>query len=148
MVRAMVKDAIDEQIIYQDFTRKVIYSGKASKTTDLKYLNKRDFKRLMKLASEEADIKSTSKYAIVLAGFTGARLGEVLGLTWDRVNFDEHQIKIDRTYDYHKRRGFRPTKAATSVRIVDIDGQLFDILQKLRTEQNKAYLKRGYRDKD
>lgn len=56
-----------------------------------------------KKALTEAELKdlisrtNNLKYKVIfsLAGMCGLRIGEILGLKWDKINFDENNIKID-----------------------------------------------------
>lgn len=48
---------------------------------------------------------------VVVLGFTGMRLAEAAGLTWDCIDFDERTLEVRRQWDEH---GPRPTKTHTT----------------------------------
>ncbi|WCG32970.1 site-specific integrase [Enterococcus dispar] len=62
---------------------------------------------------------------------TGARLGEILGITFSDVDFHEKFINIDKSWDYKKHNGgsFKPTKNTASIRRVPVDQETLDILK-------------------
>ncbi|NLU50388.1 MAG: site-specific integrase [Syntrophomonadaceae bacterium] len=72
-------------------------------------------------------IKASEHYlyglVIRLLVVTGARLGEILGLTWDRVDFAKNTITIDRTVDVLSRCRKDDTKTPNSRRTVILDAE-------------------------
>ena len=60
--------------------------------------------------------------AVLLAGTCGFRVGEILGLTWDNVNFKESSAKIDKQWKRLKgnKMGFGTLKSNESYRTVPI----------------------------
>jgi integrase len=57
------------------------------------------------------------KTLFMLAVFSGARQGELLGLKWSDVEYQNNQIHIQRTFNYQT---FYDTKTETSNRRVDL----------------------------
>jgi integrase len=45
------------------------------------------------------------------------RYGELLGLTLEDIDFDNQEIAINKSYDYHTNSGFKATKTYSSCRI-------------------------------
>lgn len=62
---------------------------------------------------------------------TGARLGEILGITFSDVEFHEKYINIDKSWDYKKHNGgsFKSTKNTASIRKILVDKETLDILK-------------------
>ena len=82
---------------------------------------------------------------IQIAYFTGLRLGEVCGLTWQDINLEEQHLTVRRSVRYNSTRHkweIGPTKRK-KVRIVDFCDTLADILKKAKREQNKQRLQYG-----
>ena len=67
------------------------------------------------------------------------RLGELLGLKWGDIDWNQKFIRVERTY---KRGRFEKTKNG-KVRRVDMSDQLISVLKTLLTERKKESLKLG-----
>ncbi|AGH96632.1 tyrosine-type recombinase/integrase [Pseudobdellovibrio exovorus] len=68
-------------------------------------------------------------YAMAL--FTGMRNGELYALTWDKVNLELRQIKVD--CSWNNKNGFKSTKSGDD-RIVEIPLPLMPLLQELKLQ--------------
>lgn len=78
--------------------------------------------------------------------FTGLRQGEVLGLTWDCVNFDAGVITVSKQLQKEKKAGgeYRLTSCKTDkVRRISPAPFVMDILRQQRMKQNEARLRAG-----
>lgn len=139
-IRASIVNLIDEGVIPLDFTKNVVIKGESvvKKEKD-KYLNFLEFKRLMKSAKCRINPKYPSNFMIFLAGVTGMRFGELLGLTWDNINYDKKYINICQTWDYHFNTGFAPTKNEQSVRQISVDDHTLETLNDFHLEQTKLF---------
>jgi integrase len=86
-----------------------------------------------------------AKYAkhyidILIALMTGMRKGEVLGLTWDNVDFEKKTIFVDKILDEDNQIQFR-TKTATSKRVITIPDLLVRHLKEHKIKQEKELKK-------
>ena len=82
---------------------------------------------------------------VQISYFTGLRLGEVCGLTWQDINLDEQYLTVKRSISYKSvRRKYEigPTKRS-KIRVVDFGDLLTGILKKAKTDQLKNRLKYG-----
>lgn len=70
--------------------------------------------------------------AIQLLLLTGMRRGELLGLEWKDVNWEDQSLRIMRTSQYLPERGVYTdeTKNASSCRLIEVSQQVITILQK------------------
>lgn len=66
-----------------------------------------------------------------MALYTGMRNGELYALTWEKVNFETQQIKVDCSWNPND--GFKSTKSGDD-RIVDISPPLMHILRELKLQ--------------
>lgn len=134
-IRACVKDAVEEQILHSDFTRKVVLNWTTPmKKNNEKYLNFEESKLLLKELWRRLD--DGLIHSLLLLGLTsGMRFAELVGLTRDSFDFVNNTITINKTWGYMKRSplGFGPTKSEHSNRTIKIDNvtmthfkQLFD----------------------
>lgn len=146
IIRHCIKDALEDRVIYRDFTRDVVIQGSESKASDLKYLEKNEASALKDYCLKNASLKSISYYEIIFGLMTGCRYGEVTGLTWKDINYKDKTISITKAYDYKFQTGFKNVKTPSSVRVITINDELITMLKKLHKEQNTAFMKQGYRD--
>ena len=82
---------------------------------------------------------------VQIAYYTGLRLGEVCGLSWSDINFEEQYLTVRRSVRYNGARHkteIGPTKRK-KVRIVDFCDTLADILKKAKKEQRKQVFSYG-----
>ena len=89
------------------------------------------------------------KYHIVilLAFHTGARIAEILGLTWDNVDIDAGRISIVRQMIKSKSaHGYflTPPKTKTSTRTIYLDGHIIDALRTWKRQQSERSLRLGW----
>ena len=83
--------------------------------------------------------------SIIIAYHTGMRLGEVLGLCWDAVDFKNRKIFVVRQLLSTTENGvyFGEPKTKTSKREILMDSQLLSLLEKWKKEQAQNELKTG-----
>lgn len=104
-------------------------------------------------------IKATSLTSyqplLLTALLTGMRLGEILALTWDKVDFINREIKIDVSIKETRVHGkgetkwekiTQPPKTKSGKRTVPISNSLAKILQEHKTKQGELAMKRGRKD--
>lgn len=133
-IRACVQEAIEEGIIQFDFTRKAKLTGSVeSKRPEEKHLNYVESQKLLNELYERKD-KSNGYYLLILALTSGMRFAEIVGLTKEDFNFDLNEIKINKTWDYKKGKGFSKTKNDSSNRTIKMDSNTMNLFKKLFDE--------------
>ncbi|OIK10236.1 tyrosine-type recombinase/integrase [Bacillus sp. MUM 13] len=134
-IRACVKDAVEEQIIHHDFTRKAVITWTTpNKKPTEKHLNFIESKILFKRILGELNRNKGLNYSLLLLGLTsGMRFAEMVGLTRRDFNFSDKTITINKTWGYMKRnpKGFGPTKNEQSNRIIKMDSLTMDHFKSL-----------------
>ena len=93
-------------------------------------------------------VKTSDIYIpVIIAIYTGMRRGEVLGLTWQNVNFEKKYIKVVQELSSTKQ-GLKilPPKTTKSIRNIAISDTLIKILKNHKTKQmeNKLLLGKEY----
>lgn len=139
--KACFENAIDEEIIYINPAKNAVIRGdeNLTKNAEDKYLNYNDAKEL-KDAVLDAHY-STDKIGrniIIIALETGMRFGEILALTWDRIDFDNKTITIDRAWDYHFLHNFIPTKTKNK-RTIAVSNDFIDFLTNIRKNTDSDF---------
>lgn len=139
---------------------KVLYQA-MKKAAELKYITENPAQSCALPRKEESEIhplddaqaaelleqvRGTQLGALVqLALFTGVRLSEAIGLTWDCVDFKKHIILIDKQLarpEYRSGTPFMSTKNGKTRRI-SAAPFVFAVLQKQKARQAEAQLKAG-----
>lgn len=121
-IKGMLLDAVDEDLIPKDPTRKAIFKGKAPRAKKRKYLNQFELHNLL----EDLDLGNEINFdwLILLIAKTGVRYAEALGVTPKDFDFRTSTLSINKTWDYKTNTGFQPTKNKSSVRTIPIDFRL------------------------
>jgi len=132
LIRAAVRNAVYEDIIRKDFTKDIILTFDKSRDWKIEYLNIAEINALGKYLVAGLSTRYTSRYMILTAMLTGARLGEILALTWKDINFNFKTISITKSWNYQDGGGFKPTKNESSVRTIRVNQQLLDLLKPLK----------------
>lgn len=132
-VRSAVLDAIDDQLLFTDFTRNVVLHGQvATKKPEEKFLDYEEaillIRHLEKLIEER---NSLTDYVLLIGLLTGMRFGEIVGLTWEAINEKDRTILVDKTWDCKFTFDFSTTKTENE-RIIHIDRYTLNVLKKLK----------------
>lgn len=142
-IRSSLKDAVEEGLIPFDPTRKAILKGQISKKKkEDKYLDYDEFRSLMLLVEEGSNAAFASPIMIIIAGVTGFRFSELLGLTWKDVDFEANTLDVNKTWNY-KLNQWSPTKNESSIRKISIDDHSMNLLKMHHDEQTELFDKFG-----
>ncbi|WP_156289549.1 tyrosine-type recombinase/integrase [Oceanobacillus salinisoli] len=132
-IRGCVQDAIEEQIIHHDFTRKTVLTwNNPAKKSDEKHLSYSDSQLLLNELYNQ--LKNGLGYYLILLGLTsGLRFAELVGLTRKDFDFSKNTISVNKTWGYMKRspEGFGPTKNEQSIRTIKIDEETMNEFKQL-----------------
>lgn len=121
-LKGAILDAIEEGIIGQDPTRKIVIKGRLPKEKKIKFLNQFEVQALFRQLNLMNGINWD--WFILLISKTGMRFSEALALTPNDFNFSNQTIKVEKTWDYKSPEGgFHPTKNESSKRKIQLDWQ-------------------------
>ncbi|MDH5114674.1 site-specific integrase [Lactococcus lactis] len=132
-IKSAMKIAVHEKVIsenFADFTK--AKSKLAARPVEEKYLHADEYLKLLAIAEEKMEY--TSYFACYLTAVTGMRFAELLGLTWDHVDFSKKEISIQKTWDYSITNDFADTKNESSKRKIPISSKTINLLKKYKKE--------------
>ncbi|MEY9974988.1 integrase [Lysinibacillus sp. RC46] len=143
-IRACVLDAVDEQIIPRDFTRKaeLKYTVDAKEEFE-KYVNYQDSILLLNGLKDRLD-QGLDYYLLLLGLTTGLRFEELVGLVYSDFDFNHNELNVDKTWGYNNRMptGFGPLKNKASKRKIKVEGTTMALFEDLfkTTPDNEHHL--------
>ena len=101
-------------------------------TDDIHFLTRDEQIRFLEVAKRS---RNYNQYALILE--TGLRTGEMIGLTWDAIDFQNRTLTVNKTLEYrHKQHLWRagPPKTQQSYRTIPLTSHAYDILKQLYSQ--------------
>ncbi|MFK4879576.1 tyrosine-type recombinase/integrase [Lactococcus petauri] len=142
-LKGAILDAVDDGLIAQNPTRKIIIKGKNPRKKRPKFLNQHEVQALIRQMDLTNEINWD--WFILLILKTGLRFSEALAVTPNDFDFSSQKLTIDKTWDYKSSKGaFQPTKNKSSKRKVQLDWQTamqFSQLVKVYPENQPIFVK-------
>ncbi|MDT2816813.1 site-specific integrase [Vagococcus lutrae] len=119
-LKGAILDAVEEGLLSNNPTRKVVIKGKLASYKKIKYLSQFDLKKLLEVLELGSTVNED--WLFLLMAKTGIRFSEALALTPADFDFVTQQVNIQKTWGYKDRQGgFQPTKNKASQRRVSLD---------------------------
>lgn len=129
----MFKSALMNDIITKHPMDGVRYSKPIRAVYDIKYMTVEEQRIFLETAKSSHNYR---QYALILE--TGLRTGELVGLTWDNIDWNNRTLSVTKTLEFrYKQKDWRagPPKTQTSYRTIPLTERAFDILQELYKER-------------
>ncbi|AZP03201.1 site-specific integrase [Jeotgalibaca ciconiae] len=121
-IKGAILDALEEGLIDNNPTRKIIIKGKEPKEKRPKFLNQFELQSLLKQLNLTNELNWD--WFILLVAKTGLRFSEALALTPQDFDFFNQNLSVTKTWNYKNSIGeFQPTKNESSNRKIPIDWQ-------------------------
>lgn len=139
IIRACVKSALLDELVTKDFTEGIELVYNVKRNLKVEYLEADELKQLTQATIAKLDGKHVTPYIILTGIYTGMRIGEILALTWDDIDFDDHTININKSWDYKFNTGFKPTKTENSNRVIAVSPELLDYLKQLKSDNKMVF---------
>lgn len=132
LLRAMLQKAVYWQMIVSNPAERV--QAPKTKKPKRKYYDDEQSKALISGLMELTEEQFKYKVAIILTIFTGVRLGELMGLEWDDINFREGIVSINRSSQYLADKGVftKTPKTDSSIRDVAIPDFVVSLLEEYK----------------
>jgi len=124
---AMLKSAVMNDLIEKHPMDGVRYTKPVRAVDDIKYLTVDEQKKFMETAKRSHNY---FQYALILE--TGLRTGELIGLTWDTINWEKRTLTVNKTLEYRHDRGYwraGPPKTQQSYRTIPLTNRAYEILR-------------------
>ncbi|WP_334352780.1 site-specific integrase [Companilactobacillus sp. HBUAS56257] len=122
-VKSAIMDAVDEGLIKQNPTRKIIIKGKKPRNKKPKFLNQYELQQLIRQLDLGTELNWD--WYILLVAKTGLRFAEALAITPNDFDFSKQLLNVDKTWNYRSTIGnFQPTKNFSSIRKIQLDWQI------------------------
>ena len=132
LLSAMLHKAVYWQLIISNPAERV--QAPKTKKPKRKYYDDEQSKALISGLMELTEEQFKYKVAIILTIFTGVRLGELMGLEWDDINFREGIVSINRSSQYLADKGVftKVPKTESSIRDVAIPDFVVSLLEEYK----------------
>lgn len=99
--------------------------------------------RVLTIEEQEAFLEVAKKssycrqYQFILQ--TGLRIGELIGLKWEDINFEKKTISVQRSVKFHTRENFTVSepKSMAGYRIIPLTDSAYNILKEIKNERKK-----------
>lgn len=135
-IKHFVQDSIADHLITDDFTNRITLVWDASRTWQVEYLSVAEIKDLIKQAEYGLDPRYTSRYMILTGIYTGMRIGEIMALTWDDIDFDKKVISVKKSYQYATGK-IKDPKTPSSIRSIRVSANFLEIINQLRVNKKQ-----------
>ncbi|MDO4903396.1 MAG: tyrosine-type recombinase/integrase, partial [Limosilactobacillus sp.] len=133
-IRNLVKLAVSDHVISENFTTGIMQPKKTDRT--IEYLNTEELSKLTRYITNNLNPEYRADYIILTAIYTGARLGEILGLTWEDINFNFKTITINKAWN-HTTKSISTTKNTSSNRTIPVNDELLSALKQLKVNHTQ-----------
>lgn len=123
----MFRAAVNNDIISKHPMDGVRYTKPVRSVNDIHFLTVDEQKKFLEVANRSHNYR---QYALLLE--TGLRTSEMIGLTWDSVNWKKHTLTVSKTLEYrHQTHIWRagPPKTANSYRTIPLTDKAYQILK-------------------
>lgn len=128
----MFKSALMNDMIQKHPMDGVRYTKPVRPANDIHFLTVGEQKKFLEVAKRSHNYH---QYALILE--TGLRTGEMIGLTWDAIDWNKRTLTVNKTLEFrHKQQEWRagPPKTQHSYRTIPLTKRAYDILKEARAK--------------
>lgn len=125
----MFKSALMNDLITKHPMDGVRFTKPVKAVNDIKYLTVEEQKKFLEVAKRSHNY---NQYALILE--LGLRTGELVGLTWDAIDWEKRTLTVNKTLEYRHSRGYwraGTPKTQTSYRTIPLTDRAYEILQEV-----------------
>ena len=125
----MFKAALMNDLIPRHPMNGVRYTKPVRAKDDIKFLTREEQRLFLNAAKNSHNY---NQYALILE--TGLRTGELIGLTWDAIDFPKRTLTVNKTLEYRHSQGYwraGPSKTQQSYRTIPLTDVAYNILKEI-----------------
>lgn len=129
----MFKAAVMNDVILKHPMDGVRFTSPLREVDDIKFLNVEEQRLFLEAAQTSHNYR---QYALLLG--TGLRTAELIGLTWDSIDWKKRTLTINKSLEYRHRDGYwraGPPKTKKSYRTIPLTDKAYDILRSCYDER-------------
>lgn len=144
IIDRLLRYAIRQDIIRDNSLNKVITPRIQEPKKPLNCYDKEQLKTLLSYLKHEENLQYYMLFKTL--AYTGMRIGELIALTWQDIDFIKGTIDINKTVSigYHNKVIITDGKTKSSNRTIALDKETIQELKQWKQEQARELLKRGY----
>lgn len=131
----MFRSAVMNDVITKHPMDGVRYTKPVRAANDIRFLTVEEQKKFLEVAKTSHNY---NQYALILE--TGLRTGELIGLTWDAIDWENRTLTVNKTMEFrHKQHYWRagPPKTQTSYRTIPLTNRAYEILKGIYNMRDK-----------
>lgn len=143
LLHAIFETAVKWQLMYTNPAHNV--TPPKTKKPEAKFLEEDDIEVLISALENVRKDEFKYKAGIYITLSTGVRLGELMGLLWSNIDFENNTIIIKQANQYLPTMGIftKDTKNDTSYRKIILPEEVMDVITKYKLYQNEYRLAKG-----
>ncbi|MBQ3135782.1 MAG: site-specific integrase [Oscillospiraceae bacterium] len=126
----MFRAAVMNDMIAKHPMDGVRYTKPVRAVNDIKFLTVQEQQRFLEVAKRSHNY---FQYALLLE--TGLRTGELVGLTWDAIDWEKRTLTVNKTLEYRHKQGVwraGPPKTQQSYRTIPLTNRAYEILKEVQ----------------
>ena len=130
----MLKSALMNDMISKHPMNGVLYTKPVRALDDIHFLTIDEQRKFLATAKRSHNYR---QYTLILE--TGLRTGELIGLTWDAIDFEKRTLTVNKTLEYrHKDKEWRagPPKSIKSYRTIPLTTRALEVLKEVYAERD------------
>ena len=130
---SMLRSAVNNDLLTKHPMDGVRFSKAVRAVDEIKYLTVEEQQIFMKQAKNSHNYY---QYALLLE--TGLRTGEMIGLTWDCIDWEHRTLTVNKTLEYRHSTGVwraGPPKTINSYRTIPLTSRAYDILKSVEAQR-------------
>lgn len=131
----MFRAAVMNDIIGKHPMNGVRFTKPVRAANDFKFLTVEEQEKFLAVAE-----RSHNRRQYILLLETGLRTSEMIGLTWDSIDWERHTLTIDKTLEYRHKQGYwraGPPKSEKSYRTIPLTTRAYEVLKECYEEREQ-----------